>query len=241
MPKPNRDKYVLGKIVLLNQKDKKKLLIIGCARSGTFFSAEIWRKLGLDIQHERDKRIDGSVGKDGFASWFLTAEDPYPPFGPSASEVDFDLIFHQVRHPLKVIPSTAQYILQYGIYSPGFIEKHLPNIPLSPEESELNSKQQLLLKAARYWYYWNLMAEKKASQTIQVEEMEKNLPRFCEILNVQYKPEFIKNVSKKTNSRIYFIEEEPWDLSWRELEKLDSTLTEKIKNLASLYGYKISE
>jgi len=41
------------------QENKKKLLITGCGRSGTLYTAEVFRSLGLDIQHERDYRPDG--------------------------------------------------------------------------------------------------------------------------------------------------------------------------------------
>jgi len=64
------------------QENKKKLLITGCGRSGTLYTAEVFRSLGLDIQHERDYRPDGNGITDPMVqlekmvtlpgSWLLT-------------------------------------------------------------------------------------------------------------------------------------------------------------------------
>ena len=223
----------------LEQKNKKKkLLITGCGRSGTLYTAEVFRSLGLDIQHERDYRPDGSTGKDGYASWFLAVDDPHPPFGPSAIGTEFDLVLHQVRHPLKVIPSMAQFILRKGIYSPQYIEKHAPQTQLAPDERLLDRREQLILQAARYWYHWNLLAEEKATETIPIEKLREHLPRLCNDLGIEFDPNALEEVSRETNARYYYVKEEPWEVSWRDIEKLDPELCEKIQELADRYGYR---
>jgi hypothetical protein len=64
--------------------ERKRLLITGCGRSGTLCAPKIWQSLGLDIRHERPVQQDGVMGIDGFASWFMAADDPKPPSGLSS-------------------------------------------------------------------------------------------------------------------------------------------------------------
>jgi hypothetical protein len=217
-------------------KERKKLLITGCGRSGTLYASEVWRSLGLDILHERRAAPDGPIGRDGAASWFMAADDPNPPFGPSPLGCEFDFVLHLVRDPLKVIASVAQYILGTGVASPGFIERNAPETRLVAEEHLLERKEQLILRAARYWYHWNLLAETKADETIQVEQLASSLPRLCDLLGVEYDPASAEKVSKGTNARRYCVEEEPWVLTWWHIEALDPTLCEKILRLAAGYG-----
>jgi hypothetical protein len=217
--------------------ERRKLLITGCGRSGTFYAAEVWRSLGLDIRHERPVTPHGSMGKDGAASWFMAVDDPNPPFGPSAAEYRFDFTLQIVRHPLKVIASIAQFILQHGYASPVYIEHHAPETQLSFEERLLEPKEQLILRAARYWYHWNSLAQAKADETLQVEQLIPALPQLCASLGVEYKPGVADKISKKTNARWQYIREDPWTVEWMEIEALDRDLSEKIRDLASSYGY----
>jgi hypothetical protein len=215
----------------------KKLLVIGCGRSGTLYTAEVFRALGLDIHHERDPVGSHDCGRDGFASWFLTVDDPQPPYGPSASGCEFLHTIHQVREPLRVIASFAQFILQKGQKSPAFLEKHIPGFLEGIDNPDLSAKEKLLLLSSRYWYHWNLLAEKKASETIQVEKLELQLPRLSADLGLDYRPDNIANVSKETNQRGIYLNEPPWIIAWKDIDKLDPLLHDQIRNLAASYGY----
>ena len=217
--------------------ERKKLLITGCGRSGTFYATEVWRSLGLDIRHERPVLPHGSMGKDGMASWFMTVDDPNPPFGPSAIGYKFDFVLHLVRHPLRVIASVAQLLLGKGSLASRYIEQNVPEIQLNSEECSLKPRDQLILLSARYWYHWNLLAQEKASDTIQVEQLIPELPRLCELLEVEYKPRLADKISQNTNARWQYVREEPCVVEWTDIETLDSSLLEKIRNLAALYGY----
>jgi hypothetical protein len=218
--------------------ERKKLLITGCGRSGTLYTAEVWRSLGLDIQHERPIPSHGSMGRDGAASWFMAADDTNPPFGPGTSGYQFELVLHVVRHPLKVTASVAQFILQHGAPSPEYIERHAPETRLTSEERRtLEPKQQLILQAARYWYHWNQLAEGKADQTIQVEQLDGSLQSLCNHLGVEYRPDEVNKIPTNTNARWQYVREEPWTLEWTELETLDPRLCNDIRGLAASYGY----
>jgi hypothetical protein len=217
--------------------ERKKLLITGCGRSGTFYATEVWRCLGLDIRHERPVPPHGSMGKDGMASWFMTVDDPNPPFGPSAVGYEFDFVLHLVRHPLKVIASAAQLLMGKGSLASSYIEQNVPEAHLNSEECSLGPREQLILLSARYWYHWNLLAREKASETIQVEQLIPELPRLCELLEVEYKPRLADKIPQNINARWQYVREEPWVVEWTDIKTLDSSLLEKIRNLAALYGY----
>jgi hypothetical protein len=217
--------------------EKRKLLITGCGRSGTFYSTEVWRQLGLDIRHERPFAHHGKMGEDGAASWLMAVNDPNPPFGPSAADYEFDVVIHQVRHPLKVIASVAQFILAKGQFAKDYIERNAPQIRIAKEELLLNKEQQFVLQAARYWYYWNLISQQKATVTVQVEKLSKEIPELCELMSVEYQATKLDDLPPKINGRQYYLNEELWTVDWMDLEGLDLDLTEKIRNLAADYGY----
>lgn len=217
----------------------KKLLITGCGRSGTFYATEVWRALGLDIRHERPVANHGIMGEDGASSWLMAADDPNPPFGPSAVDYEFDVVIHQVRYPLKVIASAAQFILAKGQFAPDYIEKNAPETQINWDEQILSEKQQLLLQAARYWYFWNLQAEEKGTITIPVEKLPEELPNLCELVGVEYQNDVLENIAPNINNRHLYLNEELWTVDWKELKTLDSDLTDKIQNLAVSYGYNL--
>jgi hypothetical protein len=219
--------------------ENRKLLITGCGRSGTFYSAEVWRQLGLDIRHERPIGHHGVMGEDGAASWLMAVNDPNPPFGTSAVDYEFDIVVHQVRHPLKVIASVAQFILGKGRFAKEYIQANVPQTKILDDELSLNTHQQLILQAARYWYYWNLISEEKATVTVQVEQLSKNLPYLCELTEVEYRRDAVERIPTRINGRQYYLNEELWTVDWKDLEELDLDLTERIRNLATHYSYNL--
>jgi hypothetical protein len=178
------------------------------------------------------------MGRDGAASWFMAADDTSPPFGPGTKGYQFEFVLHLVRHPLKVTASVAQFILQHGAPSPEYIERYAPETRLTSEERRtLEPKQQLILRAARYWYHWNRLAEAKADQTIQVEQLDAALPDLCSHLSVEYRPGQVDKIPKSTNARRQYVREEPWVVEWTDIEALDPSLCMDIRHLANHYGY----
>ena len=223
----------------MSEIKEKKLLITGCGRSGTLYSTNLFSELGLDILHELDANTHPERGRDGFSSWFLAVDDPHPPQGPSGIGNEFEYVLHQVRHPLPVIGSFAQFILQKGSKSPEFIEKYIPDLKTIFENPELNFKQKLILQGALYWYEWNLLALEKATETIRLENIGRELPRLCDVLGVDYAADVLSRVSSKTNERGIYLQDKPWVISWEELESLDPVLTDKICGLAETFGYQV--
>jgi hypothetical protein len=94
---------------------EKRLLVTGCGRSGTKFIAALLQNLGMDVRHEQ-------MGADGIATWCMAVESDDSPWGGGRRGVHFKTILHQVRHPLKVIPS----LLTFTSPSWEFIEQYVP-------------------------------------------------------------------------------------------------------------------
>jgi hypothetical protein len=198
----------------LYAKKKRFLLVIGCSRSGTGYITKILKGCGYKIGHELIK-------KDGASSWEMTVDHKKTPWGDSRSRYRFDHIFHQVRHPLKVIGSV--YATEHR-RSFEFFQKHIPEI--KPEDSRLT-------QCAKYWYYWNLKAEAQAEWTYRVEELDSIWGELEARLGKKLDKNVLKTVPKTTNTRGVH-----QDFTWKDLEQeLEPDLYLKIRALAQKYGY----
>lgn len=125
------------------QATSHPLLVTGCGRSRTNYMAVFLEKSGYRILHER-------LGDDGVVSWPM-AVNSLGPWGP-LSEESFDHVFHQVRHPLFVMTSWIVNLHDVNRDEWEFIRRYIP---------EINLSDSLIVQCAKYWYYWNLLAEKK--------------------------------------------------------------------------------
>jgi len=79
----------------------RPFVVTGCARSGTTYMASVLSGLGLRVGHEvifgpRSSGFDGWQGQHGDSSWLAA---------PFLDQIDDALVFHQIRHPLKVVRS----------------------------------------------------------------------------------------------------------------------------------------
>jgi hypothetical protein len=222
---------------------QRLVLVTGCARSATRYTTFVLRRLGLDIRHER-------LGKDGVASWCLVPDAVETPWGPSSADVTFDVVLHQVRHPLAVISSVAT--LKDSSWR--FIYEHVPVSPSHP----------LLLRAAAYWYHWNAAAERKATLTYRVENIRNELPEICTLLRVRCDLSILDRVPSDVNTRragrLFHLAEEalervhadpprrlrslvarpgrgPSSIGWNDLRALDAGLCDAVLAKARDYGY----
>ena len=138
----------------------KRLLVTGCGRSGTKYTAELLQKLGLDVRHEE-------MGADGISTWCMAVDSEDSPWGGGRRNIRFDARLHQVRHPLRVIPSLTTFTAP----SWDFIAQHIPCAADEP----------ILIRAAKYWYYWNLEAEKIATWRYRIETLPNVFQEFCSL------------------------------------------------------------
>ena len=197
----------------INNK-KQGLAIIGCGRSGTTYTSIFFKSIGIYIGHERLK-------KDGISSWYLVSDQHKVPLGPTYYEIKkLDLVIvHQIRHPLQSVSSMQAL----GKSSWEFLSDEI--------DIDLTNDTKILM-AMKYWYYWNLKAEKKSVFSYQIEKIDKIFHELLAIGNFPVK-DIPNNISKKTNTRKHI------DLNWSNLEMEDKVLTQKIKKLSIKYGYKV--
>jgi len=184
------------------------LLITGCGRSGTCYISNIIQTLGLDIKHE-------NAGRNGRVDWHYASK---------LKEVykKYDMVFHQVRHPLEVISSMQT------TNSWKYIKITIPEI----------TEASLIKKCMLYWYYWNQLVEPYAKFQYQLEQIKKPniFNKFCELLNVEVDFNVFDKVEKNIRN---FNKRNHKNLTWKNLERVDFDLTKNIKKLATKYGYKI--
>ncbi len=220
----------------------KMILITGCGRSGTEYISKVLRKSGIEIGHEME------IKHDGISSWPLASARDNIPWGPGFSDVKFKHIVHQVRHPLKVIQDNEFSHLKE---SRDFVT------------SVIGESRNILHYHMRYWYHWNVMAEKLANWTYRIEDIDKNILKFSKMIGRESEINKIKSslykIPKNTGTRknikvikkidgsghgtldsesdLIKVDYKYKESTWEILEKEDWRLAERIKMLASKYGY----
>lgn len=196
-------------------KKNRRLLIIGCGSSGTSYMSKVLKKCAVKVKHEHH-------GKEGVVSWKMTVDAEEVPSGHSRKGYHFAHIFHQVRHPLKMISSF------YNTEPPGsweFIMKHVP---------EINKDDLEIVKCAKYWYYWNTLAEQQAEWTYRIEEIDHQWDEFEKRLGKRLDKRALKNIPRNVNTR----GSHRFEFTWDDLEQqLDPDLYQKVRTLAQKYGY----
>ena len=204
---------------LFRKKEERFLLITGCARSGTTYISRFLCRSGIDVPHE-------AVGAHGSVSWPMTADSFRSPWGPPSGHYAFTHTFHQVRDPLKTISSVYATEPQA---SWNFIQKHI---------SEINPTDSKITKCAKYWIYWNLMAEEKAEWTYRIENLPNELNKMEAILGMSIDRTLLNQIPKDLNTRC----PDKKKFTWADMEKeLEPKLLKKMKKLAERYGYPITD
>lgn len=222
------------------------VLVTGCGRSGTQYTAALLNRLGLAVGHE-------SLGPDGVASWCMAVDSSDAPWGSGRHGLSFAHVFHQVRHPLDVIPSLTTF-------APASWEFIARFIPIDPEEP-------ILRRAAKYWLFWNERAEKLAEWRYPIEEISEQFDAFCTRLGIPARREAIDHTSRMTNSRRFrpvmrfvgklfskihfqptarafdFLYDRSSSylrrpLTWEELESAAPGWSRRVHELADHYGYR---
>lgn len=210
---PNQG-FVIERGVLPPTKQVYKLLLItGCARSGTSYITEVLRLCGLDVLHEHE-------GTHGTVSWLMAARDFTTPYGPAYYNFRFKHIFHQVRDPLKTMSSlTTEHPRAWK-----YVMKHTPQI---------KEEDPMIVKCAKYWYYWNRRAEAKAEFTYRIEDLENALNEMSIRLGIPLDKSAIGKVSQTINHR-----NRKTEYTWDEVKaNVNPILYEKIIGMAKRYGY----
>lgn len=137
------------------------ILITGHQRSGTGYMAGLCRSLGFAVGHER-------VLADGVSSFQFAVNTKRVPFhsieqNKGRKHYEFSLVIHVVRHPLKVIASTAFTDMN------GAIEWQANFCQVDLHASRIR-------QAVQTYIGWNTIAGRKARVRIPVERADEELP-----------------------------------------------------------------
>lgn len=195
----------------------RKLLITGCGRAGTTFIATLLQKSGYAIGHE-------CMADGGIVSWSMCVNR----VGCGVIDIcedTFEHVFHQVRHPLDVMTSWYTNWPDTNIELWKIVRGYLPEI--DPSDSPI-------VHCAKYWYYWNLLAEEKAEWRYQLEQIGWRLPEFTSRSGLKIDFQTFQQISTKTNRYAHIGKR----LRWIDLQReLPPDLFLKIQLKAIEYGY----
>lgn len=208
---------------LFSNEDIKDLLITGCGRSGTTFTADYLKACGFDISHE------SAQGTQGCVSWPMAVKY-YSPFTPYPVNTCFRHVFHQVKDPLDVISSFYTNLPNLNLQEWHFIRTFIPEI--------LFFHDSALTHCAKYWYYWNLKAEQISEWRYRIEDIHLILDEFETRSGFHLDPEILDSLPKTINH---------WKLidrkiTWNDLRMaLSPEFFQNLQEMAQRYGYPIED
>lgn len=187
-------------------------LITGCGRSGTTYITTALQRCGLDVGHER-------YGRDGIVSGFYAVDAPrYPGRHPNPRPL-FDVVLHQVRHPLRTIASvTTGRSMTWA----------QPFVPVEPGASTLRW-------ACYYWLAWNRAAEGQAAFTYRIEALEAAWPKLQEALGFDAGYSVTAGIPRAINARRHR------RVTWAGVHRAAPEIYADIRALALRYGYTLEE
>lgn len=181
-----------------------RFLITGCGRSGTTYITKVLQNNGVPAFHER-------CDADCAVSWKLLFEKD--------RKKHYQVVLHQIRNPLDCISSMTTA----GANSWKFIQNRIP---------EISPADPIIVKSAKYWYYWNKRAESISSLSYPIEHLSTYLPAINRLLKIDIKYETLTQISNTTNTRKHC------SITWEYLRKnLPKELFNNIQAYAKKYGY----
>jgi len=181
----------------------QRLLVTGCARSGTGYLAALLTELGLECGHERvfaPRTVRGAApiwpeDVRAESSWLAAPFLAHLPKGTAVVQL--------VRHPLAVMRSN----LRIGFFSTPseYLEHACAHLPSLRQGEPIE-------RAARYWIGWNELIEREARraglllQRIRLERLdERGLRELCGALELGVTPAraraALQQVPADTNTR----------------------------------------
>ncbi len=128
----------------------KRFIVTGRPRSGTAYAAELFRALGVRIEHEKVFGIAQAAG-DLPVDW---------------RDADA-VVLHQVRHPLEFTRS----IVGIAFLSDHRREKPFPTV-VGNHVPEIYEPAREADRAALLWRAWNTQAEAHADITYRLEDLD---------------------------------------------------------------------
>lgn len=185
-------------------------LITGFGASGTMYTADIFQKLGYDVGHEKS-------GKDGVISWKHL---------PKYKE--YDVVLHQVRHPLRVLGSAItgrnrnlKIILNYF---PEYLNEY--------DMDKIYSDKLLMTMWA--YFLWNQWAEQVSTLTYMIEDFDSRYKEIFKLVGLK-PPKNLPNISKSINTHKH--RNTYMNVTIDDLYERDKLLAMDILDMSLRYGY----
>ncbi len=189
-----------------------KLCITGCGRSGTKYITKVLNLLGVEVKHEK-------MGSDGIVSGTMACKPKIGFQGPAWPNEGFDTILHQVRNPLSVISSniTAR---RKGLM---WLEQYIP----------IKDDMPPLERSAKYWYYWNLIAEELTDKRYRIEDLPQIFDEFCKWTGAKNNIKVLNEIPRNINKRKHAA------YTWGDIRYAvgDEDLYNAMRKMEARYGY----
>jgi hypothetical protein len=206
----------------MTPKTDRRVLVLFAARSGTRAVRQMLMLSGVDIGHERWKvngTFCGHLAVDDY--WYSDRLDPRA-VGMRRKTLEVDEVWHQVRHPLRVIESLATGPPPNAFWH--WQEKHT-GISLDDEAVD---------RSSRYWLRWNQIidADPDVCWRYRVEDIEREWPEMCQRIGIPgaVRPEVKSDFGGLPLSKL---RRERMHLEWSDLGRWE----EPVRLLAKTYGY----
>lgn len=177
----------MGMALMTVRRSKKatslpRLLVTACPRSGTRYTTQILQNVGVGVCHE-------SMGRNGTVCSFHAVDDFHSPCGRAHKErrsiKKFDLVWHQVRHPLRVVESIETQMSTAWWH---WQEKH----------TGASLDERPFERSAHFWFRWNEIIENdpEVSLRYRLEAIEDSWPVMMLQLGLSEKTRMPVGVSK---------------------------------------------
>lgn len=191
-------------------------IILSCPCSGTKFITDLFKRVGLNVGHER-------FGRNGIAYWRLVG-GPENTRGAGPVKMADQRVLHQVREPLAAIGA----IQTIGFHSWIFLRN---------QGVFSDMRESRLTRAAKVWVEWNKRAEKISKHTYRVENLKSIWEQFCGWTGIEADVSILDTVPPDTNTRKGKFERPP--VSLNALRKANAKLCDEVVALATHYGYEV--
>lgn len=165
---------------------------------------------GVKVAHNK-------VGPNGSADWKRPYED----------NSEYEVVLHHVSSPLV----TIEECLDLGDRDWDFI---------CSKDSRISLDDSVLLRAMKYWLYWNQRAQAAALWTYRLESMPGVLDKVLEVIGHQQTEDGARNVKKRAKNyrRLRVKREARVELTFEDLLKEDRAIGEFVAFTGKSYGYK---
>lgn len=201
----------------------RPLVVTGCQRSGTAWTAAVLTTAGWWASHERFFNED--------RHWPLkpTTVEVSWAAAPFLADLDDAVIVHQTRHPLAVVGSLmtqGKFTGRSKARSALWAMEHVPGI---------GGPGGGLGNTLRYWFLWNRLVETHAHLRWQVETL--TVEEVAEALALSGREPDPQRISQALAIIPNTVNSNPAShrLTWENLP--DRPISQKVRKMAERYGY----